>query len=258
MQRIHTSATESPDSLSSGELALVYRLASLVGSKHFERSYRSNESRFEHVGEATFTKLRRLLDAQVFSRREIDSGTASFRTFADGVIASCDAYAEQFAFKIKQSDKRFVVRRGDNAAVVMLDLVLALSSTGALRRISSQTGRVFNFPFNFDQANGMSEILSFLVALDTLRRNTGMTLFERGLYTIATDDYLSSGFPKDVLVVDRLAFANEDETVLGWWADQTQCSSRLATDRNMMPEPKTDELKGLRTLFKHARLARAA
>lgn len=220
----------------------LYRLANWAASPRCLKLVEQGiDSRFPHTDEVIARLRKDMLfqAAQSYGNIRETDAKALMRGVSGELTAFADSLCQTFGITLKQSDKRFQLKKGEDFFTASyqafnLDTLLSHCSTANTlsRQMFSSSQRA-----SFNSRNMMNSLGVWLEALHTLAYPTGSDWFEKMLASLMVDPtYFVRGYPHDILAHDKrcvaLGQANHGIIVRKEFAS----SAIVQTERVVVPE----------------------
>lgn len=199
---------------------MLFVIADAITQPRFVKFLEDNTSRFGSDGTGTVEdlhdKLRHDFDFQlkqavsVFSDQYLVlSWEEKLQMMSEKLIDLAHRTARKWRVKLHQSSKKFIVPRGVSLPKALTDLMLSANPHRVILSQSRDPRHPDNdWRWGGDIANAdvfLASLYSFVIAKDTLARDTGMLFFEDVLTEFGNKiEWFVKGYPHDLLVVDRM------------------------------------------------------
>ena len=147
---------------------------------------------------------------------------------------------------IKNCKKPFCVERGKSVSITLNEAAGAKITRQLVQDLSAH-----NHPMSkhytrevrlFEAELIVAAVGMFITAIDTLLNQTGIPRFETLLANVMAkpENYLTLGYPHDVLVHDRLAFENHGSDIEAVYIKDSCCSSHMKLKQNTYEPSESD------------------
>lgn len=208
-----------------------YQLGNLLADKRFHAwFFDNNDSRFTWATPAVFDKLRAdcMLTVRTslpyVSNQRRPEGVQAVIALSDVCIEAAANAAEHYALRITQKEQRITFSRGADVAGIIRALLMNAAPATALKAVCRPQ-------FDVDLVRRYAGLPDAIVALSyfarahgTLSLSTGVPAFEAILAGVTTE-WVTSGYPHDLLVHDACCFANTAKPVIAWLYREEYCST---------------------------------